>query len=109
MIVVASCQHFPDDERVYHREIKTLLKKNFTVKYFTRSNSNLNLSEPGLIHFNLSINLSIRDYSKQILQELQLFENPMFFHIHEPELLPLAKSVKNQFNCTVIYLSLIHI
>jgi len=103
MIVVASCQHFPDDERVYHREIRTLLKKNFPIKYFTRSDSNLDLSEPGLKHFNLSINLSIRDYSKQVLRELQLSENPIFFHIHEPELLPLAKSVKNQFNSTVIY------
>ena len=24
-IIVVSCNHFPDDERIYHRQIKTLL------------------------------------------------------------------------------------
>ena len=103
MIVVVSCQHYPDDERIYHRQIKTLLKQNIFIRYYTRSESDLDLSEPGLKHINLSVNLSVKSYSKQILRQLQVSEAPLFFHIHEPELLPLAKSVKQQFRATIIY------
>ena len=103
MIVVVSCQHYPDDERIYHRQIKTLLKQNIFIRYYTRSESDLDLSEPGLKHINLSVNLSVKSYSKQILHQLQASEAPLFFHIHEPELLPLAKSVKQRFRATIIY------
>ena len=103
MIVIVSCQHFPDDERIYHRQIKTLLKQDISIRYFTRSESTLDLSEPGLRHFNLSLNLSIKTYSKQILRQLQVSKAPLFFHIHEPELLPLAKSVKQKLRSTIIY------
>ncbi|MEC8899471.1 MAG: glycosyltransferase family 4 protein [Candidatus Neomarinimicrobiota bacterium] len=103
MIAVVSCHHFPDDERIYHREIKTLLGKNIFIRYFTRSESDLDLSKPGLKHINLSVNLSVKSYSKQILHQLQASEAPLFFHIHEPELLPLAKSVKQRFRATIIY------
>ena len=103
MIAVVSCHHFPDDERIYHREIKTLLKQNIFIRYFTRSESDLDLSEPGLKHINLSVNLSVKSYSKKILYQLQASEAPLFFHIHEPELLPLAKSVKQRFRATIIY------
>ena len=103
MIAVVSCQHFPDDERIYHRQIKTLLRQNIFIRYFTRSKSDLDLSEPGLKHINLSVNLSVKSYSKQIFYQLQASEAPLFFHIHEPELLPLAKSVKQRFHATIIY------
>jgi glycosyltransferase involved in cell wall biosynthesis len=103
MIAVVSCQHFPNDERIYHRQIKTLLRQNIFIRYFTRSESNLDLSEPGLKHINLSVNLSVKSYSKQILYQLQASEAPLFFHIHEPELLPLAKSVKQRFSAKIIY------
>ena len=103
MIVIVSCQHFPDDERIYHRQIKTLLKQDISIRYFTRSESTLDLSEPGLRHFNLSLKLSIKSYSKQILRQLQVSKAPLFFHIHEPELLPLAKSVKQKLRSTIIY------
>ena len=103
MIVVVSCHPTPDDERIYHRQIKTLLSNGYSITYFSRSKSDLDLSEAGLKHINLSINLSIRSYSKQVLQQLQEPEAPLFFHIHEPELLPLAKSVKQRFNARIIY------
>ena len=103
MIVVVSCHPTPDDERIYHRQIKTLLSNGYSITYFSRSKSDLDLSEPGLKHINLSINLSIRSYSKQVLQQLQEPEAPLFFHIHEPELLPLAKSVKQRFKARIIY------
>ena len=103
MIVIVSCQHFPDDERIYHRQIKTLLKQDISIRYFTRSESTLDLSEPGLRHFNLSLKLSIKSYSKQILRQLRVSKAPLFFHIHEPELLPLAKSVKQELRPTIIY------
>ena len=45
MVVIISCHHFPDDERIYHKQIKSLLKDGHRVLYYTRSNSSLNLSE----------------------------------------------------------------
>ncbi|MBH09817.1 MAG: hypothetical protein CMG74_05555 [Candidatus Marinimicrobia bacterium] len=103
MIVVVSCQHFPNDERIYHRQIKTLLKKNTFIRYFTRSNYDLDLSEPGLSHINLSSNLSIKSYSQKVLNYLKVSDPPDFLHIHEPELLDFAKLVKKKFHSKIIY------
>ena len=52
MIVVVSSGHNPDDERIYHRQIKTLLSHEHSIIYFTRSKFDLNLSEPRLKHIN---------------------------------------------------------
>jgi len=40
MNAVVSCLHYPDDERIYHREIKTLVKGEIHISYFSRSESN---------------------------------------------------------------------
>ena len=48
MVAVISCSHFPDDERIYHREISALLEKNYVIKYFTLSDQKTNLSQPGI-------------------------------------------------------------
>ena len=97
MIVVVSCHPTPDDERIYHRQIKTLLSNGYSITYFSRSKSDLDLSEAGLKHINLSINLSIRSYSKQVLQQLQEPEAPLFFHIH------VSKTIYNIFHNNRLY------
>ena len=35
MIVIASCGHNCDDERIYHQHIKTLLSHQYKIKYYT--------------------------------------------------------------------------
>ena len=55
MVAVISCSHFPDDERIYHREISTLHEKNYVIKYFTLSDLKTNLSQSGINHKNYNL------------------------------------------------------
>ena len=83
MIAVVSCHHFPDDERIYHREIKTLLKHDFFIQYYTRSKNSIDLSKTGLIHVNSSQNFSISDYSQKVYKQLNKNRPLEIFHFHE--------------------------
>ena len=38
MIVVASCGHNCDDERIYYKQIQTLISNDYEVKYFAYCN-----------------------------------------------------------------------
>lgn len=103
MIAVVTCGHRPDDERIYEREIKTLLKAGYKITYFTRWKGDSYLSEDNLWHRNYSAkDLSIRDYTNGILNDLKVLK-PSVVHIHEFELLPLAKKVKKLYNTKIVY------
>ena len=52
MIIVITCSHFPDDERIFYRQINSLLEKGLSVTYFTYSNSSIDLSNGLLKHYN---------------------------------------------------------
>ena len=62
MIVVVSCSHYPDDERIYQKQICSLIKHGERVLYITRSNSNINLSTKRLTHINLSLKFSVKKF-----------------------------------------------
>ncbi|MCK4903340.1 MAG: glycosyltransferase family 4 protein [Candidatus Marinimicrobia bacterium] len=103
MIAVVTCGHYPDDERIYEREIKTLLKAGYKITYFTRWKGDNYLSEENLWHRNYSQkDISVRDYTQGILKDFKVLK-PSVIHIHEFELLPLAKKVKKLYNTTIIY------
>jgi len=98
-----SCSHYPDDERIYHKEIKSLTENNYKINYFTLSNSESNLSNDKINHINYrKSEHSIKNYIKSI--ELKLIEIPTkVIHIHEPELFPLATNIKKIFGAKIIY------
>ena len=103
MIAVVTCGHRPDDERIYEREIKTLLKAGYKITYFTRWAGDNYLSEENLWHRNYSQkDISIRDYIQAILKDFQVLK-PSVVHIHEFELLPLAKKAKRVYSSKIIY------
>lgn len=103
MIAIVTCGHRPDDERIYEREIKTLLKAGHKITYFTRWKGDSYLSEDNLWHRNYSQkDLSIRDYTQGILKDFKVLK-PSVVHIHEFELLPLAKKAKKLYNTKIIY------
>jgi len=103
MIAVISCGHKPDDERVYVREVKSLIKAGHKITYFTRWEKESNLAEENLWHRNYSEKgLSIKEYTKGILNDFKVLK-PQAIHIHEFELLPLAKKAKKLYNCKIIY------
>ena len=103
MIVIISCSHFPDDERIYHKEIQAILEKGYSVKYFTYAKSKIDLSDKNIIHLNYDTSeISLKAYL--ILVEEQLINHPpKVIHIHEPELFSLAVKVKKAFNTKIIY------
>jgi glycosyltransferase involved in cell wall biosynthesis len=94
MIAIVTCGHRPDDERIYEREIKTLLKAGYKITYFTRWKGDNYLSEENLWH---------RNYSQKDLSIDFKVLKPSVVHIHEFELLPLAKRAKKLYNSKIIY------
>ncbi len=103
MIAVVSCGHRPDDERIYHRQIKSLLKAGYEIQYFTRFDGDMNLSESGLRHstFPRSEN-SVRTFAKLVEAEL-VQTKPDIVHIHEFELLSMARNVKKSAESKILY------
>ena len=103
MITIVSCSHYPDDERIYHKEIKSLATNNYKINYFTLSDSELNLSCDKINHINYrKSEYSINNYIKSV--EIKIIEIPTkVIHIHEPELFSLAVNVKKIFGAKIIY------
>ena len=103
MITIVSCSHYPDDERIYHKEIKTLTKQKYSINYFTLSESEQNLSDEYINHINYSsAKHSIKDYMG--LVELRTRETlTKVVHIHEPELFSLAVNIKKMIGAKIIY------
>ncbi len=103
MIAVVTCGHCPDDERIYEREIKSLLKAGYKITYFTRWKGDKNLSCENLWHRNYSQkDLSIKEFTRGILKDFKVLR-PAVIHIHEFELLPLAKRAKKLYKSKFIY------
>ncbi len=103
MVVVISCSHFSDDERIYHKEIKTIIEEGYFVKYFTFTKSIIDINDKNIIHINYSKSeYSLRDYLNLVEDDL-MNDPPKVIHIHEPELSPLAIKLKKRFNTKIIY------
>ena len=104
MIAIASCGHFPDDERVYHKQIKTLLTAGHTIRYYSYSARptlhNKKKKSLNVYTFN-SRAISQKKYKSILLKELN--ENPPeIFHIHDLELLSVAYKLKRRHKKTKI-------
>ena len=69
MVAVISCSHFPDDERIYHREISALLE-NYVIKYFTLSDLKTNLSQPGIDHKNYDLSKVTSDEYLECVEKI---------------------------------------
>lgn len=103
MIAIVTCGHRPDDERIYTREIKALLKAGYQITYFTRWVKESNLSEDNLWHRNYSDkDLSVKEYTQGISKDFKVLK-PDIVHIHEFELLPLASKAKKNYKSKIIY------
>ncbi len=103
MITIVSYHHFPDDERVYHRELLSLKKLNQPIQYFTRSDSDLDLSDELVKHKNFPANEFYMQAYLTALKEAFMNAPPSILHFHEYDLLPLARFVKLRYGSKVIY------
>ena len=94
MVVVVSCNHFSDDERIYHKQIKSLLNRGSSILYFTRSDSQLDLSDGLLIHKNFNKSTSLSAFIEIVTHSIKLNNKIQHIQIHETDLLPLFKKIK---------------
>ena len=95
MVAVVSCNHFPDDERIYHKQVKSLLNAGYEVLYFTRSDHALDLSKHSLTHKNSSTNTSLSVFIERVIHSIKLSSEIQHIQIHETDLLPLFKKIKH--------------
>jgi len=103
LIAVVSCSHYPDDERIYHKEIQTLSEKNHKINYFTFSESDILLSNNNIIHKNYKKSkYSIKEYIKLVENEIKNTKTYVI-HIHEPELFSLAINIKKLIGAKIVY------
>ncbi len=104
MIAVVTSGHKPDDERIYHKEIHSLLNVGYDVQYFTRWDGKMNLSKGTLFHRNfLKNSTSIKQYNYFLMEIISSLDNIKVLHIHEFDLLPLAKHLKQSKKLKIVY------
>ena len=92
MICIVSSSHFPDDERIYQRQIKSLVRNNKRVLYLTRSGSKKNVSNKFITHQNFNVSLS--EFLMRVKNLIKSKNNLKYLQIHEADLLPLFKFTK---------------
>ena len=94
MICVITSSHYSDDERVYHKQIKTLINSGREVLYVTAHDMHENLLHPKMNHIKISLNNGIAFFIKSANDKLKNYNSIHHLQIHEPELLPLIKLQK---------------
>ena len=106
MIVIASCGHNCDDERIYYKQIKTLSSQNYSICYYTYCYKNYlddKLDDNVEYNFFSSSEISQSQY-KQILFNQLNKQPPKVLHIHDMELLSVAYLLKQKHpNIKIIY------
>ena len=106
MIVVASCGHNCDDERIYYKQINTLLSNEYKIRYYTYCYDSYlqDAYNDGIEHhFFSSSEISQKQYKTLLFNALNA-NPPKIFHIHDMELLSVAYKLKeNHKNIKIIY------
>ena len=103
MIAIVSSSHFPDDERIYYKQIFSLLDLGKQIIYFTKSKINKNFSEKSLTHINYNEKISINDFIDNVALEINNQKIINQVQIHETELLPLLKILKQKKQIYTVY------
>ena len=97
MIAIVSSSHFPDDERIFYKQICSLLDIGKKITYFTKSIVNRNLSKKGLTHINYDEKMSINDFINKVV--IEIF-NQKDFHVHNETI----ESILNKNNKDITYI-----
>ena len=104
MKAIVSCHHYPDDERIYYKQVQSLAKRGDHILYFTRSDSNLDLTDEYINHQNFSLDNDVKTFIGSVSSYLQKQNSLTHIQIHETDLLPVLKNIKSKDqNITTIY------
>ena len=104
MIAIVSCSHSPDDERVYHKQMRSLEKKGHRIFYITHSELETNLSSNLIYHINFKKTPNLKKYIDFVINKIKAQDKVTHVQIHETELLPIFKVIKSRSkNIVTIY------
>ena len=99
-IMVATLGLSPDDERLYHLEIKSLLSAGYEVILVTRGYAE-RTPEDNLRHIDLGA-VSFTDYNARLLKLARLL-SPDALQVHEFQILVAAAKIKRRLQIPLIY------
>ena len=100
-ILVATSSHRPDDDRIYHKEIISLLDAGFEVLLATRNQKEFDPGRANFSHVGLP-SLSLKALGKS-LEELAVSFKPDILMIHDLELLSAGTRIKRRQDIPLIY------
>jgi len=100
LICIITCGHNPDDERIYHKQIQTLLGAGYKILYLSKKPVATPFNNKNLVHKTIETSQNL--FIKQCFKEIQSAK-VQSVHIHEFELLRLAKIIKKRFPLPIIY------
>ena len=97
-ICVVATGHLYDDERIYHKQVKTLVEANHSITYISRA-KNIQENFPNLLHYSLGSSLSpfrrILGIHREIIKQIRNGEFD-YVIIHDPELVLTALFLKKK-------------
>ncbi|MCH8023437.1 MAG: glycosyltransferase family 4 protein [Candidatus Marinimicrobia bacterium] len=100
-ILVATLGHTADDDRVYHKQIRSLLRGGHQVTLATRNQPVINTGPPGFQHVDFGA-VGVVQFGAA-LQSLAEQWQPQALQIHEFELLAVGGRIKKKLAIPVIY------
>ena len=100
-ILVLTCGHHPEDDRIYKKEIQSLLDHSEQVFLITRNQNHTQAQRDKYRHIDVSAS-NLKAYNKSAFQ-LALDYQPDRIIIHEFELLPIGYKIKKRFKAKLIY------
>jgi len=100
-ILVLTCGHHPNDDRVYKKEIQSLRDHHEDVFLITRNQNHTQAKRANYNHMDISA-LNLKAFNQAALQ-LAMDYQPDRIIIHEFELLPLGYKIKKRLNAKLIY------
>ena len=101
IILVVTTGHQPSDDRIYYKEIITLLDAGHHVVLVTKNQHETLPANKLFLHINYNVS-SLREFVKKTVDYATEF-NPDKIIIHEMELLPLGQKLKKEIKADYIY------
>ncbi|MEE9464474.1 MAG: glycosyltransferase [Candidatus Neomarinimicrobiota bacterium] len=100
-IMIATAGHSPDDDRIYHRQVRSLLAAGHQVTLVTRGFDQLASPPPGLQHVDTGA-MKVSDFARA-MAGLAVEWSVDVLQVREFELLPAAAKVRQENGIPLVY------